>query len=93
MRISVAKKKNGNDSRYYAINCLPKHSIELRIFRGTLVSETVMGCILFYAAMILFTKNASLKDCNIPQLLPWIHEHQKDYKSAITMLNGRGITV
>lgn len=60
---AVAKKK-GTDrdlSRYVGVNLTNNKTIEIRIARGTLVANTVLGTIELYDAMIQFLRNSSIE--------------------------------
>ena len=61
--IYKAKKKDGNSSRYCAINLQNHSTIEVRIFRGTLNYCSFMKNIEFVNALFCYTNESS--ECNI----------------------------
>lgn len=62
--IYKAKKKDGNSSRYCAINLQNHSTIEIRIFRGTLNYCSFMKNIEFVNALFCYTNESS--ECTIP---------------------------
>lgn len=52
------------DCHYEAINTSKKHTIEFRIFRGTLNSKTVVSYLQFVKSVIEFVRVTSLEDLN-----------------------------
>jgi hypothetical protein len=54
--IYKAKKKDGNNERYVAINLQNKATLEIRIFRGTLNINSFMKNIEFAHALFMYTK-------------------------------------
>jgi hypothetical protein len=55
-----AKKKDGNNKRYVAINLQNYSTIEVRIFRGTLNFASFMKNIEFVHALYMFTKESKI---------------------------------
>jgi hypothetical protein len=61
-----------NTDRYEALNFQNANTVEFRIFRGTLVYETIMACLEFTYASWFFTRNASIEQLNIPNFIDFI---------------------
>lgn len=61
---SFAKKINEgrNTDRYTAINCQNQHTLEMRIFKGTLNRDTIMAQISLAHASVEYTRNMSVHD-------------------------------
>ena len=57
-------KEKQNPSRYIAVNLNNNHTVEIRIFRGTLKKEGFLRNVEFCHAVFEFTKNASLQKAN-----------------------------
>ena len=52
-------KKTPRGDRYTAVNDTPRHTIEVRAFRGTLKHSTLMACLEFVTASIIFSNTVS----------------------------------
>jgi len=65
--IDEAKHAKGA-GRYFAVNCTPDSTIEIRFFRGTLKPTTFYAALEFVHALVNFVKTASLND---PNNLTW----------------------
>ena len=74
----IVKKKIGNCaksySRYEAVNISPRHTIEFRIFKGSLKWEAVVAAIEFANAVVTFCRTAetSVRDLTTPKFLEYI---------------------
>lgn len=68
--IYKAKKKFGNSSRYVAINLSNSHTIEIRIFRGTLNFNSFMKNIEFVHALYSYTMESN--ECTMDGLKKYL---------------------
>ena len=59
---AVEKVQNCKDDRYQAINLTNRHTVEFRIFRGTLKYTTILASIQWVDTLIKFCRNTPLKD-------------------------------
>jgi len=74
-----ARYKNGNYQRYTAVNLQNSHTIEVRIFRGTLNPRSFWKNIEFIQAIVDFTKNTALKEIDEPHFLTYVYNHKREY--------------
>lgn len=79
-----SKHKRNSDSRYTALN-ITEHTIECRIFRGTLNKDSFVGNIEILLSMVDFTRVTSIRDISLENYRKFIHE-QKTYKYAEKLL-------
>lgn len=70
--IYKAKKKSGNSKRYVAINLQNEHTVELRIFRGTLNIHSFTKNIEFCYALFNFTRDVN--DTSIEAFKKYINQ-------------------
>ena len=74
----IIKKKIGSahysSNRYEAVNLLPRHTIEFRIFKGSLKYEAVIAAIEFANAVVAFCRTAetSVQDLTTPKFMEFI---------------------
>lgn len=74
-----AKNKQGNYERYTAVNLQNQHTIEIRIFKGTLNPRSFWKNIEFVKATVDFTLNATLKDVIVKKFEQFIVKHKSEY--------------
>lgn len=74
-----AKNKSGNYNRYTAVNLQNRHTIEIRIFRGTLNPRSFWKNIEFLQALIEYTKNATLNEIDEAHFLTYVYSHKREY--------------
>ena len=74
-----AKHKDGNTSRYTAVNLRPHKTVEVRIFKGTLSVKGLWKRLEFVHAAYEWTQNISIKDVTVQNFLKWVEEHKKAY--------------
>jgi hypothetical protein len=72
--------------RYSAVNLQNAHTVEVRIFRGTLRPESFFKNLEFCHAAIAYTLDASLADVSAIGLFAFVAEHKKDYPNLYTFL-------
>lgn len=82
--IYKAKKKEGNSSRYVAVNLGNSQTIEIRIFRGTLNSNSFMKNIEFAHSLFMYTKEN--KDISLDGFKIYI-ESSCDYSNLKKFIN------
>ena len=78
------------DDRYYAINLQNRHTIEFRLFRGSLKLQTVMASLQLVQVMTEYAKNNNI---NKIQTCTWEECTQSDYTELKAYMIERGITV
>ena len=65
----------GSD-RYEMLNTTGRHTVEFRIFRGSLRAETVLGCVEFAHAVLCWAAEASCAETTgaaaVPSFLRWV---------------------
>lgn len=90
---AVKYAKEGNRERYVAVNLLNNKTIEFRIFRGTLHFDSFMKNIEFIDALIEFTAQASLKECDdIIAFLKFIHKQKSKYRNLKNFINRKNLS-
>ena len=82
--IYKAKKKDGNSERYVAINLKNSQTIEIRIFRGTLNTNSFMKNIEFAHSLFMYTKEN--KDISLDGFKSYI-ESSCDYSNLKKFIN------
>jgi hypothetical protein len=81
-----------NSDRYEALNFKNIKTIEFRLFKGSLVYETIMSCLEFTYATWFFTKDASTKSLTIDGFLKFIcaNENRGDTRFLRAYLKNKG---
>jgi hypothetical protein len=85
--IYKAKKKDGNYKRYVAVNLQNHHTVEIRIFRGTLNFQSFIKNVEFCHALFNFTKDS--KDITLTKFKQYIDDshHYPTLKKFIKIKN------
>jgi hypothetical protein len=82
--------KKGKDERKYdAVNNSPRHTIEFRLFRGTLVKESFLRYIEFVESVLAFTSPATTSNRDVAEpkkYLDFVSSRRKDYKNLYEFL-------
>ena len=94
---NIKNKKMGSlhwrqDDRYEAINIQPRHTIEFRIFRGSLKYRSVMAALEFCHALVQFCRpaEAGIKDLTAEKFLTFCQNKMKnETKHLLGFLNNR----
>ena len=94
---NIKNKKMGSlhwrqDDRYEAINIQPRHTIEFRIFRGSLKYRSVMAALEFCHALVQFCRpaEAGIKDLTDEKFLTFCQNKMKnETKHLLGFLNNR----
>jgi hypothetical protein len=60
------------DSRYRALNWQNDHTVEFRMFRGTLRFESIMACLEFAYAAWHFTRETPISKLGVADFMAWI---------------------
>lgn len=87
------KPSDRSRDRYEAVNLTNDHTIEFRIFRGTLKRETFFACLEFCAALIEFCKpsNHSLSDClGHEKFCAFVRKERKQFPFLVQWLQSKG---
>lgn len=74
-----AKNKQGNYERFEAVNLQNAHTMEIRIFRGTLNARSFWKNIEFLQAIIDFTKDTPCNEIDEPHFLTYTYQHKRKY--------------
>jgi len=84
--------RNLNSDRYEALNFKNDKTVEFRLFKGSLVFETIMSCLEFTYATWFFTRDASTKNMTIDGFLKFIcaNENRGDTKFLRAYLKAKG---
>jgi hypothetical protein len=84
--------RNLNHDRYEALNFKNDKTIEFRLFKGSLVYETIMSCLEFTYATWFFTRESSTKNMTIDGFLKFIcaNENRGDTKYLRAYLKAKG---
>jgi hypothetical protein len=84
--------RNLNHDRYEALNFKNDKTIEFRLFKGSLVYETIMSCLEFTYATWFFTRESSTKNMTIDGFLKFIcaNENRADTKFLRAYLKAKG---
>lgn len=89
MEVAIKKAKSSGSSRYRAVNLQNSHTIEFRIFRGTLKVNTILATLQFVKHLCDCAMSASLEDCLNMPWLSFIGE--PEYPELRAYLGARGI--
>ena len=84
--------RNLNHDRYEALNFKNDKTVEFRLFKGSLVYETIMSCLEFTYATWFFTRESSTKNMTIDGFLKFIcaNENRGDTKFLRAYLKAKG---
>lgn len=63
-----------NNDRYQALNFQNAHTVEFRIFRGSMLYESVMACLEFTQAVWQFCKDTSAINLTTEAFVDWIND-------------------
>ena len=80
-------KEKYNDRRYTAVNLSNSHTIEIRIFRGTLNKVSFHKNLEFVKAVYHYTNVTSIKNINWKSLSRYIIEHKKSFPNLYEFMN------
>lgn len=80
-------KKDKSGYRYSALNVTPKHTVEIRIFQGTLNEETIWAYLEFALACVLYSKDFDEEEMTEKKLLKYIKENKNTYSNFLKLYN------
>lgn len=80
-------KKSGD--RYMAVNLENRHTIEVRIFRGTLNEGSFFKNLEFCEAAYYFTKHNTVKGNTLKAFKKYILKHSEKYSNLIAFIEGK----
>jgi len=83
--IEYAKKKINHGPRHIAAN-ITNNTIEIRIFRGTLKTESFFKNIEFAISLCEYVKETGYNDTSLQSYLKYIDKHKKSYKHLYSYL-------
>lgn len=78
VRYEKAKRKY-TDDRFLALNLENSHTIEIRIFRGTLNKNSFFRNLEFCHAIVQFCKQTSILDITVGELRKFVNKNKKTY--------------
>jgi hypothetical protein len=80
------------DDRYEALNLIPPHTVEFRIFKGTTRRDRAIKNIEFCAALCEYTETASLQSLRYTDFLAWLckPEQRAAYATLYGFLTEQG---
>ena len=81
--------------RYTALNLQNEHTIELRIFKGTLHKESLIAYLTFTEALVEWSRDVSLADCyRWDSLTSWLKSQKaKKYHTLLAWMDDKGCRV
>jgi hypothetical protein len=77
-KLSSALEIDGD--RYQAINITNRHTVEVRIFRGTTRSDRFWKNLEFVDAMVQWTRDVSYRDLSAARFVEYVVAKQREYK-------------
>lgn len=86
-----ARCKNGNYERHCAVNLQNKHTIEVRIFRGTLNPRSFWKNIEFLQALVEFTAQNSVDNISIRAFTVFVFNNKKRFINLHNWLHSKEI--
>lgn len=67
--------------KYHAVNLRNEDTVEVRIFRGTLLVSEFMEYMEFCKSLYEYTKEAKLQEVTLKDFVEYTHKHHKEYPS------------
>jgi hypothetical protein len=80
---NVIEYQNDEYVKYVALNFLPKKSIEVRIFQGTVNKKLILAYLEFCLSVTLFTKDETFDKVTPNGLRKYVMKNRKHYKHLI----------
>jgi hypothetical protein len=90
-----SKLENGSNSdRYSAVNTQNQHTLEMRIFKGSMLKDTIMAHLGLAHASVEYTRGLSVRDIsngalNAENLITYLREHADIYQATMERLERR----
>lgn len=69
----IRRTKHKDSAKYLGVHIKPPHSVEVRIFRGTLIPKSFYSNLEFVMASYEFTKQASMKKVRDIDFMKWLN--------------------
>jgi len=85
-RPSYMVKNKNSDGRYRAVNLENRHTVEVRIFRGTVSRSGFWANLEFLHAAIEYSRHNSVNDMRVGKFTEWVQQRPKEYKRFINTL-------
>jgi hypothetical protein len=86
----LAKVRSGGYDRHVAVNTENSETLEVRVFKGSLMPERVLGCIEFVHSGVEYTRNLKVTGKN--HALSWlaycgyVHTNQEQYPNLYALM-------
>jgi hypothetical protein len=78
-KLSLSAKEKWQPFRYTALNLNPPDTIEFRLFRGTLIFNSILRCFEFVKALLDFTENTGIHEITLKNFIDFVIKNKKDY--------------
>ena len=85
-------KDNMQYCRYVAVNLEPAHTIEIRIFRGTLHAPSFFKNLEYCAAAYQFTKMAGMNQLTERHFTQYVQANKREFPNLHAFLTGKPVT-
>lgn len=79
-------KTNGNSKRYVAIN-ITRHTVEFRIFRGTIKKQRFFKNVEFVKAIIDYAEKESMNDVSLERFMKYVTDNKKTFPNFHSFIN------
>lgn len=83
----VAKKGRQDTERYCGVNLQNRHTVEVRIFRGTLLPASFRKNLEYVVAALEFTRTAGGRELTAERFTAYVSEHRKEYPNLFAFLD------
>jgi hypothetical protein len=84
--IYKAKNKRNIGNRYSAVNLQNRHTVEIRVFRGTLAPDGFWKNLEFVHAAFTFTRDTAIPKVNKANFLAFVVKNRKEYPHLYAFL-------
>lgn len=83
------------ETRYEQVNFSPERTVEIRVFKGSLLPTTIIACLEFAYAVYMYTKDCKAPDLTTEAFLNWISEpaRRRDTRFLRIYLAAKGFKV
>lgn len=87
----ICKIVKGISGRYFAVNLSNKHTVEVRIFRGSLRHETITATIQLLQVILSFIKKNNLEKVRSASFKKLVTQNKRKYQELFNYCKERGI--
>jgi len=87
----ICKIVKGISGRYFAVNLSNKHTVEVRIFKGSLRPETITATIQLLQVILSFIKKNSLEKVRSASFKKLVTQNKRKYQELFNYCKERGI--